>query len=224
MRRLLFVCIAVLVVSPLALARSGSGPVDPREGGFEVAMGEWTVVPEAKAVRPGSITFVVANRGRFPHGLRIRSDANGGKDRFEARTRVLLPGQTARLTVDLVAGVYELECFVEDAHGDHGDLGMRATLEVRADAPLVIPPAKASNQVRIASFAFAPSPLVVRRGTVVRWVNDDGARHTVSARNGSFNSPELTKGQAYSRKFARAGTYVYLCAVHPKMQGKVVVR
>ena len=31
------------------------------------------------------------------------------------------------------------------------------------------------------------------------------------------------KGASYRRKFTRAGTYTYLCALHPGMRGKVVV-
>ena len=102
---------------------------------------------------------------------------------------------------------------------------MHALLEVRANAPLVQPKAKAAaNRVRIAGFQYRPSPVRVKRGTTVRWVNEDTARHTVSARNGAFSSRELAKGQTYSRKFTRAGRYAYLCALHPAMRGSVVVR
>ena len=215
-------------ISLLAAPSAPSRPqalVDPHAGGLTVAMGEWTLVPEAKAIRPGQVTFVVTNRGRFAHGFRIRS-AGSGKDRFEARGMLLQPGQTGRLTVDLAAGAYDIECYVEDAHGDHEELGMHSPLDVRADAPFVKPPTattKAPNQVKIAAFKFNPSPVKVKRGTTVRWTNQDPAPHTVSAKSGAFTSAQLKKGQAYSRKFASTGTFVYLCAVHPSMQGRVVV-
>lgn len=220
----------VVAVAPLALcvATAGSAPVDPRAGGLEVAMGEWTLVAEARAIRPGRVTFVVANRGRFAHGFRIRERFSGdrrGRDRFEARTLVLRSGERARLTVTLAPGLYDIECFVEDAHGDHEARGMHALLTVRANAPLVNPKPKASgNQVRIAGFEFNPSPVRVKQGTTVRWVNTDAAKHTVSAKSGAFTSKELRKGQAYSRKFMRAGRVVYLCALHPTMQASVIVR
>jgi hypothetical protein len=34
--------------------------VDPHKDGFEVALGEWTITPEAEAIRPGRSTFVIS--------------------------------------------------------------------------------------------------------------------------------------------------------------------
>jgi len=210
-----------LAVLPAALH---AAPVDPRAGGLTVAMGEWTLVPEAKAIRPGEVTFVVTNRGTFAHGFRIRSEGSG-HDRFEARSRLLAPGETARLTVTLAAGAYSLECFVEDVHGDHEALGMRAPLDVRADAPFVNPPKRAAaNRLRIASFRFQPAAVTVKPGATLTWVNQDPAQHTVSATNGSFTSKALRQGQSYSRTFTRVGSFAYLCAIHPSMKARVIVR
>jgi plastocyanin len=228
--RIVFVMSALVAAAVALVTPAASAPVDPRSGGLEIVMGEWTLVAESKAIRPGRVTFVVTNRGRFGHGFRIRARRGAGedgaaRDRFEARTRVLAPGQTARLTVTLSPGTYDIECYVEDVHGDHEARGMHALLRVRANAPFVQPkPKRAANTVRIAGFKYAPSPVRVPSGTTVRWVNEDTAKHTVSARNGAFSSRELTKGQTYSRKFVRRGSYVYLCALHPQMQGTVVVR
>lgn len=216
--------IALALATPGATPAGSEALVDPRAGGLTVAMGEWTLVPEVKAIRPGHVTFVVANRGRFTHGFRIRSAGDGGTDRFERRTEVIAPGKTARLTVELAAGAYDIECYVEDAHGDHEALGMHALLSVRARAPFVKPaPRGAANRVKIAGFAFNPTAVRVQAGTTVKWVNEDPAKHTVSARSGAFTSTKLAKGQAYSRKFATAGSFVYLCAIHPRMSGRVVV-
>ena len=229
-RSLLFVPLALfagaLTAALLAARPGGAAPtalVDPRSGGLEIAMGEWTVVPEARAIRPGRVTFVVRNGGRFGHGFRIRS-IGSGRDRFEERTRVLRRGETARLTVDLAPGVYDIECFVEDGHGDHEERGMHARLEVRADAPFVRPKRAGANAARIRGFAFRPQTIRVKAGATVKWTNDDAAKHTVSATSGSFSSRELAKGQTYARRFPRAGTFRYLCALHPAMKGAVVVR
>jgi len=200
--------------------------VDPRAGGLEVVLGEWTVVAEAKAIRPGRVTLVVANRGRLAHGLRVRAENHHGGD--DVRTRVLRAGERTAVVLDLAPGAYELKCFVEDGHGDHDDLGMRMLLVVRADAPLVAPAApKASASratVQVRGFAYRPATLRVKRGQAVRWVNADSAPHTVSAANGAFTSKQLGKGGTYARQFGRAGTFTYLCAVHPGMRAKVVVK
>lgn len=233
------VYLAALVVALAVVSVAAGAPgakVDPRTGGFEVGMGEWSVSLEAPAIRPGQVTFVFTNNGKYGHGLRIRSidrddrdDDDGArgarKDRFEVRTAVAKPGETIRLTVDLAEGRYDVECFVEDVHGDHEERGMHALLDVRADAPFVDPPAKqaAKNVVVIKGFKFQPAPFRTKVGSTVKWINEDAAKHTVSDLKGAFTSKVLTKGQTYARKFTRATTYTYLCAVHPAMKAKLIV-
>jgi plastocyanin len=202
---------------------SGAGLVDPRAGGLTVGLGEWSVAPEANAIRPGTVTFVVKNSGKVEHGLRIKeeSDRSGG-DRFKERTIELAPGQTTRFTVTLAPGVYSIECFVEG----HDDLGMERRFEVRANAPLVRPPSAGpagAPRADIAGFAFKPGTISVKVGTTVRWTNRDEAPHTVTASSGGFTSKQLGKGGVYTRRFASAGTFAYLCALHPNMKGRVVV-
>ena len=201
---------------------ASSAAVDPRSGGFQVALGEWRVTLEAKAIRPGPVTFVVTNRGKLVHGFELYTGGSGDEDgdEGEVETRTLRPGETARLTVNMRAGSYEFECFV----GDHDDLGMRGILSVRPDAPLIAPPAASKGTVAIKGFAFVPAVLRVPAGTTVRWRNEDPAPHTVTANNRAFDSTTMLQRARYSRRFARRGTYAYLCTLHPQMTGRVVVR
>ena len=224
---MLLLITAVAVLVPAAAA--GPRLVDPRAGGFEVSLGEWAVALEAKAIRPGTVTITVVNRGRLAHALRIRAAEHGGSGHGggdDARTRVLAPGERATLQLDLSPGTYEIECFVEDGYGDHEDRGMRALLEVRADAPLVAPVASAPTRtaVKIQRFEYQPGTLRVKRGQVIRWTNDDAAPHTITAKDGSWSSKQLRRGDVFRRKFARGGTFVYFCALHPGMRAKIIVR
>ena len=139
-KTLLFSALGLLLVTAAAAwAAVPSGGVDPRSGGLQINLGEWAIGPEAKAIRPGRVTFVVANRGKQRHGLEIRSlgsdDAISGDD--EVKTVRLEPGKTTRVTVDLAPGKYVIECFVSH----HDERGMRLVLDVREDAPLVTPAA-----------------------------------------------------------------------------------
>lgn len=199
--------------------RAAAG-VDPRSGGLQVALGEWAVGFEATVIRPGPVTFVVSNRGKVVHGLEIERVRGGDEDsgaEIDEETEKIITGRTERLTLYLTPGVYEVECFVSD----HDERGMFLRLVVRADAPLLRPAANTANNVAIRNFAYAPKALAVKAGTTVRWRNADAAPHTVTGTG--FGSDVLNRNGTYSRKFPRAGTFAYICALHPAMKGSVVV-
>ena len=85
------------------------------------------------------------------------------------------------------------------------------------------PPAAAS-QVRIGNFTFTPAEIVVAPGTTVTWINEDDIPHLVAATGNAFRSKAMDTDQQYSFTFTAAGTYDYFCALHPHMQGKVIVK
>ena len=61
-------------------------------------------------------------------------------------------------------------------------------------------------------------------GGTVTWRNDDDRAHTAtSSGGGDIDSPVLDAGTTYRTSFAAPGTYAYLCAIHPEMQGTVEV-
>jgi amicyanin len=79
--------------------------------------------------------------------------------------------------------------------------------------------------VTIKNFAFSPDTLNVKVGTTVTFVQEDSVPHnaTGSGAAGVIKSPTLTKGQTYTVTFTKAGTYPYICTIHPYMHGTVVV-
>lgn len=79
------------------------------------------------------------------------------------------------------------------------------------------------DQVNIDNFAFVPATLTVRAGSTVTWTNHDEEPHTVVASDGSFHSPGMGTGGTFSHTFATAGTFDYVCSIHPMMHGTVVV-
>jgi plastocyanin len=85
------------------------------------------------------------------------------------------------------------------------------------------PAAVAGDQVTIDNFAFAPATLTVKAGTTVTWTNKDEEPHTVAASDGSFHSPGMGTGATFTHTFATAGTFDYVCSIHPSMHGTVVV-
>ncbi len=89
-------------------------------------------------------------------------------------------------------------------------------------APSPAPPPAAV--VRVKDFAYHPPALTVAPGTTVRFVNEDGEAHTVTAVDRSFDSGGLDTGDAWTHVFAKPGIYRYFCALHPFMKGAIVVR
>jgi YVTN family beta-propeller protein len=85
-------------------------------------------------------------------------------------------------------------------------------------------PRAGASRVSIANFAFAPKDLVVAAGERVTWVNDDGAPHGLSFADGSAAPDLILPGKQFTRGFDRAGTFDYVCSVHPYMSGRVVVQ
>jgi len=85
------------------------------------------------------------------------------------------------------------------------------------------PVAVAGDAVSIDNFAFAPATLSIRAGGTVTWTNRDEEPHTVAATDGSFHSPGMGRGATYSHAFPTAGTFDYVCSIHPMMHGTVVV-
>jgi len=84
--------------------------------------------------------------------------------------------------------------------------------------------APAANTVSVSmhDMKFSPGTVEVKQGGTVQWTNDDLVPHT--ATSPSFNSGTLSSGQTWKHTFTDAGTYPYICKLHPRMTGTVVVK
>jgi amicyanin len=102
---------------------------------------------------------------------------------------------------------------------DNGDSGSADTKEQPA------PAAKGGGgEVTMKDIKFSPSEVTVKVGDTVTWTNDDSVGHDVTA--DSFKSGDaggLQNGDTFEHKFAKAGTFDYVCTVHPGMKGTVKV-
>jgi plastocyanin len=201
--------------------------------GVDIAQGEWALVSSALEAPPGTITFRFRNLGTVPHALRIRTSGSG-RDRLEWRAEAVAPGESGLLVVDLASGTYDLDCPIEDAHGEHDQLGMEMRFSVYDGAAELAPlsgvtdsaPGSSGTEasgaaVAIAAFAFAPTDLRVPVGTTVAWSNSDPTPHTVTG--DAFDTGALEQGTTGTVTFDTAGTFEYFCAIHPTMRGRVVV-
>jgi plastocyanin len=85
------------------------------------------------------------------------------------------------------------------------------------------------NEVIIENFAFVPATLTVAPGTAVTWSNHDEEPHNIvnvpsAGEPRVFRSQAMDGGEKYTFVFDKPGTYRYICAVHPHMEGAIVVK
>jgi len=88
--------------------------------------------------------------------------------------------------------------------------------------------------VTIRNFAFSPRILTVSNGTTVTWTNQDPTPHQIINDPGGsgfnpglgqiFESGPLGTGESYSFTFTSTGLFPYRCAIHPAMEGQIIVK
>jgi plastocyanin len=79
------------------------------------------------------------------------------------------------------------------------------------------------SQVTVDNFSFAPAILRVTVGTTVTWVNHDDIPHSILCLPLNVHSHPMDTDQSFSYTFAKAGSYDYICGIHPHMHGQVEV-
>jgi len=101
---------------------------------------------------------------------------------------------------------------------------MRAAVVVAVVlAAFAVPGAAVAEQhvVALPGLYFDPSRLSVVVGDAVTWRVSDLQTHDVRAEDGSFASGRLGRFGGFTTRFDRAGSWPYLCTIHPFMRGQV---
>lgn len=86
----------------------------------------------------------------------------------------------------------------------------------RASSPAV-------HEVVIDAMAFSPGILRVKTGDRITWTNRDPFPHTVTAKDGAFDSGEIAAGASWTYQADKAGEFPYVCSLHPTMAAKLIV-
>ena len=79
-----------------------------------------------------------------------------------------------------------------------------------------------THVVEIRQFKFFPATLTVNEGDTIIWKNLDAAPHT--ATSDSWDSDMLRLNESWELKVTGKGTTEYICAYHPVMKGKIIVK
>ena len=86
--------------------------------------------------------------------------------------------------------------------------------------------AGSAKVVKLQDIDISPSTVRVAKGGTVEWrFLDARAAHNVTSRGRPrFRSSSTKRSGTHRVAFRKAGTYRYVCTIHPNMRGKVVVR
>lgn len=113
----------------------------------------------------------------------------------------------------------------EGAAGDgHAASNASQTANVNKPAGGDAPAGAGPQQIEMGDDVFQPAQLTVASGTKVTWVNKGSKAHTVVSNDKLFDSGLVGVDGQFSHTFDAPGTYLYHCAPHAKMVGRIVVR
>lgn len=80
-------------------------------------------------------------------------------------------------------------------------------------------------EVKMQDIKFNPGTVTVSKGDTVTWVNEDSVGHDVTGDSFKSGDPGgLQNGDTFKFTFKKAGTFDYVCTVHPGMEGTVEVK
>jgi len=101
-----------------------------------------------------------------------------------------------------------------------------------AETTIIIPVGSGNLGCNETNECYIPFTVTVGVGEKVTWINNDAALHTVTDGDlnvdfenvgNLFDSELIVGGQRFSNTFNDAGTFPYLCLLHPWMKGIVIV-
>src|SRR6201991_3929331 len=105
-------------------------------------------------------------------------------------------------------------------------LAAAPVVALAAAAIAVIPAhAAATKTVAVKNNSFSPTTVSIHKGDKVTWKwTQGGVPHNVSpASGGAGSATSSKKGFTFTKSFSKAGTYKYICTIHPS-QMKVTVK
>ncbi|MGD8684112.1 MAG: cupredoxin domain-containing protein [Chloroflexota bacterium] len=171
-----------------------------------VSIVDLTFEPATIEVDAGaSVTWT--NEDSVPHTVTARTD--------DFNSGVMQEGGTFTHTFD-EPGAFDYFCAIHPS--------MTGTVVVRDPvAPDDVGDAAVVTEVSVVDVTFQPADIEVPVGSTVDWTNEDPFAHTVTARDGVFDSGTMDAGGIFSQTFSEPGTFEYFCVIHPSMTGTVTV-
>jgi plastocyanin len=80
-----------------------------------------------------------------------------------------------------------------------------------------------TTTVEIPGLMYTPASVTIHVGDAVTWTNTSSRTHTATSDDGEWDTSSIGPGTQRSQTFNTAGTFGYHCAIHPSMEGTIVV-
>lgn len=77
--------------------------------------------------------------------------------------------------------------------------------------------------ISIEDFKYTPGTLTIPVGSTITFTNNDEVEHTVTEKDGSFDSDLFGNGETKKITFSKAGEYTIYCKPHTFMTAKIIV-
>lgn len=192
---------AVLAMAIFSAERDGSGnPVKDANGRF----------------RKGKQIGVTVMEKRRGWGAAIPAEWRNGDWLYAAFTADGRPNQKSNANIK--------NCFV--CHKPHEAQDFVISLASLAGAfpTAAVDRPRGTGTVGIAEFLFGPQKITVKAGQTITWVNTDDSPHQVTVQGETtLRTPVILKGERTALTFEHAGSYGYICGLHPAMKGQIEV-
>ena len=163
-----------------------------------------------------NLTGVTVMQKRKGWGASVPEEWRNGDWQYAAFTPDGKPNEKANATIK--------NCFV--CHKPHEKQDFVISLaQLAGKFPTGAVTAKSGpNDVSITGFTFGPGVVKVAPGQPVTWINTDDSPHQITVAAGKpLRTAVLLKGQSASLTFDEAGTFGYICGLHPAMKGTIEV-
>jgi plastocyanin len=189
-------------------------PGSPPVGANTVRMVDFAFQPLTLTVKAGD-TVTWTNAGQARHNVAANDGSFHSPD--------VRAGQSYQRAFP-TAGSYAYFCdFHPEMTGVIAVTGSGGEPPPPPPPPPPTTPVTASGDVRMADFSFAPRSITITAGRTLTFVNTGAARHSATARDGSFDTGLLGRGASGRVRFPVPGTFEYFCSIHPNMSGTVLV-
>jgi len=127
------------------------------------------------------------------------------------------------ITSVVIGGAIVVTTYVLSDNMDMGVEGSESSIRQPTTTPIPSNSTIVKIVANTGSNSFRPNPVEVNVGESVTWINDDSGIHTLTSKDGTFDSGMMKKRQSFSFAFDKAGEYPCFCEPHQNMVCMVVV-